>query len=231
MKTKSGQEIKFNRKWVLLALLCLAALIVLIIVFGRPLYTRLSDPQRLREYLLDKGRMANFTFFLLVLLQVLSGFFPAGPLQLASGYLYGTLLGCVLYDLYAALGSTIAFLLGRSLGSRLIDKIIEGDPPALPTEKMTVSQARNFLFLIYLIPGTPKDFAPYIVGIGGRISLPWLLLSTIVGRILSIVLTVMVGDSFASGNAVIIIVCCIVAIAANVIGKSIYDRKTGKNNS
>jgi uncharacterized membrane protein YdjX (TVP38/TMEM64 family) len=62
------------------------------------------------------------------------------------------------------------------------------------------SKKRNaFIFLLFVIPGTPKDFITYIIGLT-KISIPMYILLTFFARIPSIITSTFAGSSIGEGK-------------------------------
>ncbi|WP_274941838.1 TVP38/TMEM64 family protein [Chordicoccus furentiruminis] len=230
MRHRKGTNggVRLNRKWVAGVLAAFAVLAICLTVWGMPLIRMLRKPDQMRAYLAERGSMANLVFFAMVVLQVISGFFPAGPFQMAAGYLYGPVRGCLLYDAYAAIGCGTAWVLARTMGRKLLTLMVEEGEIRLPTSEWSDTRAKESLFLVYLVPGMPKDLAPYAAGLSGRVSFARLMVSALAGRLPSIFLTVMGGDSLASGNLKRLLILMIVILASSAMGKMAYERKQEK---
>jgi uncharacterized membrane protein YdjX (TVP38/TMEM64 family) len=82
-----------------------------------------------------------------------------------GGYLYGPFLGTVLNTVGLTLGSIVAFLLSRTFGRPAVDRFV--DPGTMERFDFLLHHKGAFLvFLLFLLPGFPKDYLCYILGLG-----------------------------------------------------------------
>jgi len=166
------------------------------------LYNTILNPVRLRAAVNYFGYWGPLVMILVMTGQVLLMIWPV-PMEIASGYLFGMPLGLLYCFLGHTLGSTIAFLLGRWLERKYLNRL-------LGPEKIKL--VRNFLkregalagFLIFLIPAIPKDIMCYIFGLT-RISLPFFLAATALARLPSTILFTFEGSQAYQGHYAIML--------------------------
>lgn len=79
------------------------------------------------------------------------------------------------------------------------------------------------MFLIFLIPGSPKDLMTYVVSLSNIALWKWLLLTT-VGRIPSIITSTFMSGSIKEGNYLMAIVILIVTLALVGAGGYMYKK-------
>ena len=82
---------------------------------GVPLVQLASEPERFRQWVEGFGPWGRVAYMGLVILQILAAFIPGEPLEIAGGYVFGAVEGTVLCLLADAVGSTLVFLLVRSM--------------------------------------------------------------------------------------------------------------------
>ena len=124
---------------------------------------------------------------------------PGEPLEICGGYAFGGVWGSVLCMLGLFLGSIIVFWLIRRLGQPVAE-IFFSQEKLEKLHFLKHSPKRNFLFwLVFTIPGTPKDLLCYFAGLTDVSWGTWLLLCS-VGRLPS-VLTSTVGGSALGGRS------------------------------
>jgi len=80
---------------VILASLFVGAIVYVTIRFGPELTRFVSDPHKFREYVLSFGPWSAIIFMLFQVLQVVIAVIPGEPVQIAGGYIFGTVLGTV----------------------------------------------------------------------------------------------------------------------------------------
>jgi uncharacterized membrane protein YdjX (TVP38/TMEM64 family) len=123
-----------------------------------------ADPQQLRAMVLSYGNLAPLVFILLQVTQVVFSFIPGEATGFLGGFLFGTFRGFVYSSIGVSLGSLLAFGLARWLGLRFVKRIVQ---PSLYQKFAFLEEPRGILvvFLLFLIPGFPKDTLSYILGV------------------------------------------------------------------
>jgi len=151
------------------------------------------DREKLRAFLNSLGPLSFVGFILLQSLQVIAAPVPGEVTGLIGGYLYGPFLGLVLSTLGLTLGSWLAFVLSKTFGRPLVDKFVSRQ--TLDKYDYLLHHKGAFLvFVLFLIPGFPKDLLCYILGLGHLSAKEFLVIST-VGRFGGTVLLT-VGGSY-----------------------------------
>jgi uncharacterized membrane protein YdjX (TVP38/TMEM64 family) len=215
--TKEFSEIKSENKnhvWVKLFLL-------LLIIGGLTFWLYQSDMLRL---FVSKKRMLHFLdslgpwsfagFIVVQVLQVVVAPIPGEVTGLLGGYLYGPYIGILLSTIGLTLGSYAAFALSRIFGRPFAEKFV---PEAAMKRFDYLLQHKGLVlvFLLFLIPGFPKDYLCYILGLGHLSTMQFLFVGTI-GRLFGTILLTLGGNylrveqygrfSILLGVAVVVIV-------------------------
>jgi uncharacterized membrane protein YdjX (TVP38/TMEM64 family) len=121
--------------------------------------------QRLLHFLQSLGPWGFAGLIFLQVLQVVVAPIPGELTGLLGGFLYGPILGTIISTIGLTIGSYMAFALSRILGRPFVEKFVP--EPALKRFDYLLEQKGAFLvFLLFLIPGTPKDYLCYILGLG-----------------------------------------------------------------
>jgi hypothetical protein len=140
----------------------LAALVFLTIRYG-PEVTRLfSRPYRTREYLRSFGLAAPLIYILFQVIQVVVAFIPGEVVQVAGGFVFGTILGTVYSVVGAALGTLIAFLTARALGFSLVRILVPRETFDRLHSLINSPRSDVTVFILFLMPGVPKDPLTYL---------------------------------------------------------------------
>ena len=194
---------------------------------GRPMIQFVEEPDRFRTWVEHGGTASNLLFIGMVVLQVIIALIPGEPLEIGAGYAFGFLEGTFLCYVGILLGSTFVFLLVRRFGRRVLEVFFS-------KEKITSlrflqnSRRRNILlFLIMLIPGTPKDLISYFAGLLD-IALPRWLLIVAISRIPSLLTSTMGGDAMGEQQYVFAAIVFAVTVLISLLGIYAY-RKLGKD--
>lgn len=150
-----------------LALLLLVAVIGVlgVLLFHSGWIHFFLDRARLTRFLESLGMWSFAGFILLQIFQVIAAPIPGEVSGFLGGYLYGPFLGVVLNTIGLTVGSILAFLLGRTFGRPAVDRLV--DPKTMERFDFLLHHKGKFLvFLLFLLPGFPKDYLCYILGLG-----------------------------------------------------------------
>ncbi len=196
--------------------------LVLVSVFvGGPLVKTLGDPASFRAWVDARGAWGRVLFVLLVILQVVVAFIPGEPFEIAAGYAFGAVGGTLLAWLGLTLGSILVFLFVRKIGVKAVEVFF-------PREKIDSMKYLNnekalnaTAFVLFLIPGTPKDFLTYIAGLTRIKLLPWVLLTSI-ARLPSILTSTIGGDAIGTKNYTFAILVFAVTALVSGAGLLVY---------
>ena len=173
----------------------LIALIFLLSKFGPQPFNVFSGPweeledlqvqqaqkERITEFLTSFGPYSSAVFVLLQALQVVISPIPGELTGIVGGFVYGKVYGFILSNIGLALGSWIAFELAGILGRPFVERLLKKDVVS-KFDFLTGSNAGvTITFLLFLIPGFPKDVLCYVLGLS-RMRLRTFLIVSIIGR-------------------------------------------------
>jgi len=122
------------------------------------------DKKFLKQILRQWGILAPVLFMLMQALQVIVSPIPGEATGFLGGYLFGEWLSLLYSTIGLTLGSVGAFGIGRWLGEHYVRNLINKetwDRLGFIVE----AEGAILCFIIYLIPGLPKDIACYLFGI------------------------------------------------------------------
>ena len=153
-------------------------------------------------YFIDKNKAVNlilsfhpyddFVFIALQILQVVFAPIPGDVTGFIGGYLYGPLLGTIYSTIGLTIGSWLAFLLARLFGLPLVESIVK--PETIQKYNYIIeNQGALISFVLFLIPGFPKDYLCYILGLSHMTTTTFLIVSTI-GRLFGTILLSVSGS-------------------------------------
>jgi uncharacterized membrane protein YdjX (TVP38/TMEM64 family) len=190
-----------QKKWIAGAGVAVFVALTLAVCFfiGRPMLRFVSEPEKFRLWVEGHGIWGVLAYVGMMVLQVVVAIIPGEPLEIGGGYAFGAVKGTLLCLLGAAIGSMLVFLFVRRFGRTAVEVFF-------PKEKidrlkfLKESPKRNLIFfLIYTVPGTPKDLLSYFAGLTDMKLSYWLLLCTL-GRIPSVLTSTIGGDALGVGN-------------------------------
>ena len=154
------------------------------------------DPESLRTWLDDHGRVAPFMFVTLMVAAVVVSPIPSVPLDIAAGLAFGLFWGTVYTLIGAEIGATIAFLLARRLGRPGLERWA-GRSMIRVVDRIADRVGWRGIAVMRLIPLFHFDWVSYAAGLS-RMKLGSFMTATLVGVLLPVIAIVAVGDSLAT---------------------------------
>lgn len=196
-----------------------------------PSITRLvSKPQRFRHMLLSYGYKSAFVFMFFQMLQVVIAVIPGEFIQIAGGYVYGTLGGTLYSTTGILIGSFIVFYIVRLIGYPLVKTFI----PKKSIEKfeflMNNPKSEIAMFILFLIPGVPKDILTYIAGLTPVKPHKFFLIA-MVGRFPALLVSAYIGSNIQHSNYTKVIIISVVAVLFFIAGILFKDKVINKISS
>lgn len=199
----------------------LGAIFIFLIFIAYEYYHRyfllFKDPAKLKKIIMSYGKYSVLVFFILQITQVVAFFIPGEIVQIAGGYIYGTLWGSILSLLGITTGSIIVYVISNFYGKPLIDKIISDKDFKFFQRVLKAGSINYIVFLLYLIPGIPKDVLAYICGVSSITFKNFILYSTL-GRIPGIFVSAYFGAKISSGNRSILVGIGVLAVVLFIVG-------------
>lgn len=211
-----------RRKW--LSGISLAVVIVLTLLATLFVWKWLSSfsKEGLRDYIRSFGAMGWFVLLGLQFLQVFIALIPGELLETVAGYAFGPLMGTLICYIGVAIASALIFLLTRYFGTRLVEVFISREKISELRFINTKSKRNNLIFLIFFIPGTPKDLVTYFVGLTD-IKLGNFLLISLIARFPSVVSSTFGGHLLGEREYLWAILLYGVTGVVSLIGLMIYN--------
>jgi uncharacterized membrane protein YdjX (TVP38/TMEM64 family) len=161
------------------------------------LYHLVLDRERIRAVMNAAGSWGPVLFIMVLALQVVTIFWPV-PVEIAGGFLFGLPLGLLYSTLGLALGSMLAFCLGRWLEKNFVTRLVH--PHTMKSIRRLMKREGTLAaFLIFLIPGVPKDFVCYFLGLT-RMSLAFFLVVATLARFPGTLLLTLEGAQVYKGH-------------------------------
>ena len=163
------------------------------------------------------------------LLQIFLAFIPGEPVEILLGVLFGPWLGTFTCLFGIFIGTVTIYFLARKFGIRFVKRAV-GDKDITKYKFLSDSKKIELtVFILFFIPGTPKDALTYIAPLTPIAGWKYLLIATF-ARIPSVVTSTILGDSIKNGDyllAVIVFAVTAVISAAGFIFGSLYVKKKG----
>jgi uncharacterized membrane protein YdjX (TVP38/TMEM64 family) len=127
-------------------------------------YHLFSDRDRIKTFVASFGSWAPVIFILIQILQVIFAPIPGEATGFIGGFLFGTVKGFLYSSIGLTAGSWINFSIGRFLGTRYVRKLIP-EAKLDRMDKIVRRQGTIVLFILFVIPGFPKDYLCLFLGL------------------------------------------------------------------
>lgn len=209
---------------IIVALIFIAAVGYLV---GKPMIEFVREPERFRAWVDSSGFVSRVIFVGMVIFQLIIALIPGEPLEMGAGYAFGAWEGTILCIIGCVIGSALVFLFVRRFGVKLVEVFF-------PREKIRSlrflqdSRRLNLLtFIVFFIPGTPKDLLSYFIGLTDMKLGTWLFI-TAVARIPSIVTSTVTGDALGLKDYQFALIAFGVTLALSLAGILVYRRLSAR---
>ena len=190
---------------------------------GRPIINFVSEPERFRAWVDESGFMGRVYFVLMVTFQVIIALVPGEPLEIGAGYAFGAIEGTLLSLAGIALGSFIVFFLVRKYGIKLVEVFFSLEKIKSLKFLQNKRKVAAIVFLMFFLPGTPKDLLTYFVGITDINFKHFAIIAT-VARIPSVITSTIGGSLLGTQKYTFAIVVFAVTFVLSVVGWFVYNK-------
>lgn len=223
-----------NKKIIMkISVVVLAILIIMLLFkFIPKLLLMTVSLKEFNKYILSMGKLGAVMLVLFQVLQTVIAPIPGEVIQIAGGYIYGLSLGTIYSVLGLVIGSGIAFYFTRLIGADFIVNLIKKKKLKWMLNIMESRKFEIILFVIFLVPGLPKDFMIYVAGLTTLRPMKFFVI-LIASRVPSIMASVSIGANMNAGNYLLTIIVSVIAIIGFIIGIFYKDniiKKLSKEN-
>lgn len=182
-----------------------------------------SNPADLKNMLASYGSTGILIFILVQIIQVIIAFLPGDVTQLAGGYIYGILPGTLYSTIGITIGSIIVFYTSRWLGFSLLNLIVSKEIFEKFSFLINSPKAEMAMFIIFLLPGMPKDFLSYIAGITPVKPMKFLVITS-VARFPALFASTYIGANLQQGNMTVVIITAVASCLLIIAGLLMKDK-------
>ncbi|MBQ8249297.1 MAG: TVP38/TMEM64 family protein [Clostridia bacterium] len=214
------------------ALLIVAALIALCI-WLIPMVLSLAEPEnqvRFREFIESLGVLGVLAVLLLQILQIVIAIIPGEPIEILMGVMYGTFGGLALTLVGIAIGQTLVFFAVKKLGMKFAAKFVDINKFENLSFLKDPNKRDSLIFILFFIPGTPKDILTYFAPFTGIRFTRFIILATL-ARIPSVVSSTWAGATISDGSFVKTLIIFAVTGVIGIGGIIINNHITKKHNN
>ncbi len=226
MMKKALSEEKLLKRKRIFALVSLAVVVCLISFLTYFLAVRFSriakSGEEFREFIRSYGAFGTFVAIGIQVLQVFIALIPGEFVEIGMGYAYGWLEATVYSLVGVAIGSALIFMLVKRFGIRLVEIFVSTEKINQLKFISSEEKLNRLTFLLFFIPGTPKDLLTYFVGLT-RMTLKDFLGITLFARIPSVVSSTVGGNFIGEGKYIEAALLFVVTALISYAGIKLYN--------
>lgn len=217
------------KKWLKITLIVLAAAaVVALCVWLIPLVWSLRQPENQAAFEEFVGSLGVFGVLLMLgiqVLQIVVAVIPGEPIELIMGLMYGTWGGLALTLTGILTGSTIIYFCMKRFGTGFASKFVDTNGFKKFRFLNNPAKRDSFIFLLFFIPGTPKDVLTYFAPLTGIPFGRFITIATL-ARIPSVVTSTLVGSSVSKGEFLKSLIVFAITGAVGIAGILINNKFT-----
>ena len=218
-------------------LIAFFAVMIIAVVLLWPLIGELFSEGGLERVTRDvrEAGPAGFLILLAVqFLQIVVAFIPGEVVQVAAGMIYGPWVGALIIFIGCVISSAFIFVLVHKLGMPFVQAMVpEGALQKFRAFERT-GKLNMLVFVLFLIPGLPKDVFTYLVPLTDM-KLPTFVLLSNLARLPGIALSTYAASGLATGDyaesIAIFAVTALIAVVALLVYGRVAKRMDAKNNA
>lgn len=210
----------------IVSFIVLAAVIIFLTIVCIPLVKMLSSEEgRLELQAMIEADLAwgIVIYLVLQILQVLIAIIPGGVIQILGGVLFGGVWGTFLCIGGILLGTFIVYVLVKKFGKPLVEAFFDEKVVTKFSFLQDSKKLELAIFILFLIPGIPKDLLTYVAPLTKIKMSSFLILSTL-ARIPAIIMSTVFGSTLSNGNIVAAIIIFAIVACLGIVGILYKDR-------
>lgn len=229
-KAKHQKIKRISQKRFLAAMIVVLFLGISVLIFlkiGKPLVQFVSDTERLRSWADHNWLWSRLVYTGIIILQIVVAIIPGEPFEIAAGYAFGAVEGTIICMLGSAIGGTLVFLLVRKFGVKLVEVFVSVDK--INSLKFLKDDKKRdiLIFLLFFIPGTPKDSLCYFAGLTKMKLKTWILITSI-AKFPSIITSTVCGNAIGEEEYIFAVIVFGVTFMVSAAGLLFYNYYTKK---
>lgn len=229
MDTNGDKQYKKRRKRFAVISIAGFLLVILLLTY---LFIRVFSPymhsaEEFQAFLESYGWRGRWILFGLQCAQVVIALIPGEVIELGAGFAYGAIEGTLVCVAGIAVSSSFIFFLTRKFGAPLVELFISREKIDTLRFINSEKKLKRLIFLLFFIPGTPKDVLTYFAGLT-KIRLSEFLIITLVARIPSLLSSTLCGGFLGNKNYLSAAIIYAITAVISIGGYLLYNRIVAK---
>lgn len=205
------------------------SLMIVLSLISLPYINLLSEPE-IQQTIKTKVTSLGAGGWLLVLciqiIQIIIAFIPGEPVEILAGTLYGGVGGLFLCMIGCVVASSGIFIISKRFGAPFVAKLFKKSKLDEFAFLKDAKKLETIVFILFLIPGTPKDMLTYVVGTSPMKLTQFLTISTL-ARIPSVISSAFIGSAMRQGEWEIAVLTFALTAVLGVVGITYQERMIG----
>ena len=202
---------------ILLGILFISVLIFISVKYTPFIVNIVSNTEGFRDYILSYGNTGTLVFMGFQLSHIIIPVIPGELVQIAGGYIYGTIQGTFFLLVGTVIGTIIVFCTSRIIGYPIVKIFAYSKNMDKYKFLLNSSKIELVMFILFLIPGIPKDALIYIAGLTPIKPLRFITIS-IVARSPGIIGSAFIGANILEKDYKSAIIMLVVSLVIFTIG-------------
>ena len=222
-----------NKKQKILKIIIILIVLIFFIYLAKeffPLFKELLTEEGRNNFKITiegLGFKGIFVILGLMCVQIIIPIFPGEPVEVLAGMCFGSIKGLIIILFGVFISSIIIISLVKVLGKKFIYTFVKKEKiEKIENSKFFKNKKKIdiLIFLLFLIPGTPKDILIYIAALLPINIYRFLVIST-VARIPSIISSTIAGNNLVIGNLLFSIGVYVITFAITAIFIYLVNKK------
>ena len=166
-----GTSFQTKWKWILLICICVGVIFFIIYQFNSRIWVQVikiyhlyQDHEEFKKVISSYGAYAPLAYILLQIIQVVIAPIPGGAIEFLGGVMFGAKAGLIYSMIGLILGSWLAFSLARIFEKVAVEKFVS-EKTRKKFDYLVQHEGVILSFILFLLPGFPKDALCYILGL------------------------------------------------------------------
>ncbi len=211
------------RKWLVPVWLIALLVIGAALLWHTGVLHRISNRDHLIALLRGGGTTGALLCIAVQFLQVVIAVIPGEITSFAAGYVFGAWRGFLYSAIGVTLGSAFNFWFARVVGRPTLERLIGRDRLAKIDRSLAGAKSKSAMFLLFLLPGLPKDLLCYVAGLSSMSILEFVVLSGL-ARSPALLASVLIGAGVSRGDYRSLMAIALLALLA-IGGYYWYQRR------
>ena len=215
---------KRQKQWTVAGIALLVLLTLAIVWFvGRPLIRNLKQPDVFRAWIDSHGFWGKLAFLGICVLHIIVAIIPGEPIELFAGYAFGFWWGTLMCEIGIVAGGAVVYAFVHRFGRKALNVFFSEEKINSLRFLQDEEKLELWVFILFFIPGTPKDMITWFVPLT-RMTLGRFLLISGLARLPSVVTSTIGGNALGSGRVWFAVLVFVITGAISAIGIVAYRR-------